>query len=135
MIDNYPEVKAVIDKIGDPQKEEDCIALFDMMLYITKQPPKIWRGSMIGFGEYKYTLKNGRGGKWFLTGFCQRKKFLVIYIIAGFYRYEALLKELGKFENGVSCLYVKNLADIDKVALAELIGLSVDYVRGQYDVV
>ncbi|MFP2996273.1 DUF1801 domain-containing protein [Spongiivirga sp. MCCC 1A20706] len=135
MIDQYPEVKAVIDKIGDAQKEADCKTLFDMMSHITKQPPKIWRGSMVGFGEYKYTQKNGREGRWFLTGFCQRKKFLVIYVIAGFYRYEALLKELGKFETGVSCLYVKQLADVDKVVLAELIGLSIDYMKSQYEII
>ncbi len=135
MIDHYPEVKAVLDKIGDTRKEQDCIALFDMMSYITKQPPKIWRGSMIGFGEYKYTLKNGREGRWFVTGFCQRKKFLVIYIISGFHRYEALLKELGTYETGVSCLYVKSLSDIDKIVLVELIGLSVEYIKSQYEVV
>jgi len=135
MIDQHPEAKAVIDKIDNAQKEQDCKTLFDMMSYITKQPPKIWRGSMIGFGEYKYTQKNGREGRWFVTGFCQRKKFLVIYIIPGFYRYETLLKDLGDYETGVSCLYVKSLADVDKVVLAELISLSVDYVKSQHEIV
>lgn len=35
-----------------------------------------------------------------------------------------LLKKLGKYKNGKTCLYIKNLDDIDKLVLAQIIKIT-----------
>lgn len=80
---------------------------------------------MIGYGQYHYRYESGREGDWFLTGFAPRKGALTIYIMPGFERYEALMKQLGKHRTGKSCLYLKKLEDADPEVLTRLIRQSV----------
>lgn len=42
------------------------------------------------------------------------------------------MSKLGKYKTGKSCLYVKNLEDIDMSILKRLIGKSVDHVVERY---
>lgn len=95
------------------------------MKQATKAEPKLWGGSMIGFGSYHYKSESGREGDWFLTGFSPRKQNLTLYIMAGFGQYDELLKKLGKHKTGKSCLYIKGLEDIHLPTLKKLIQLSV----------
>ena len=48
--------------------------------------------------------------------------------MAGFSRYDELMKKLGKHQTGKSCLYVKRLADLDRATLRELIRRSVEHL-------
>ncbi len=98
----------------------------------TGAEPRIWGAGMIGFGSYHYRYASGREGDWFLAGFSPRKHNLTLYIMAGFDRYEALLKRLGKFTTGKSCLYVKRLADVDEAVLRDLIASSVQHMQQTY---
>ena len=45
--------------------------------------------------------------------------------IVGFEKHEALMKKLGKYKTGVSCLYIKKLEDVDEAILRKLIARSV----------
>ena len=45
---------------------------------------------------------------------------------------EALLKRLGKHKMGKSCLYFKQLADLDSSALQQLIAGSIAELRQRY---
>lgn len=126
------KIKEQLAKLDDEQKKEDCFALLQLMMEITGEEPKLWRGNMIGFGTYQYKYESGREGEWFLTGFCPRKNNLVVYIVAGFKEYDGILKQLGKFKTGSSCLYIDSLRDIDSTLLANLISLSVRYMRKKH---
>jgi hypothetical protein len=53
-------------------------------------------------------------------GFSPRKANHVVYLMDGFDGQADLLAGLGKASTGVSCLYIKKLADIDMGVLAEL---------------
>ena len=88
----------------------------------------MWGTSIVGFGEYHYKYASGREGDWFLTGFSPRKQNLTLYIMSGFDQYNELLKKLGKFSTGKSCLYIKKLENIDKKILKELIIKSVQHM-------
>lgn len=68
-----------------------------------------------------------------LAGFAPRKKALTIYIMAGFKLYDSLMKKLGKYKTGKSCLYVERLSDIDEKVLTQLIDKSVQYMRKNYE--
>mgnify|MGYP001800137805 CR=1 FL=1 len=125
-------IKEQLSKLDDEQKREDCFALLQLMMGITNEQPQLWRGNMIGFGRYHYKYESGREGEWFLTGFCPRKNNLVVYIVAGFKEYEALLAKLGKYKTGSSCLYINSLRDVDSKVLSTLISLSVEHMRKKY---
>lgn len=48
--------------------------------------------------------------------------------MAGFERYDALMRKLGKHKTGKSCLYIKSLDDVDLGVLTELVERSVNHV-------
>jgi hypothetical protein len=79
----------------------------------------------VGFGSYHYKYASGREGDWMLTGFSPRAQNSTLYIMDGFTAYGRLLKKLGKHKPGKSCLYVKNLDDVDLNVLRSLIHQSV----------
>jgi hypothetical protein len=57
---------------------------------------------------------------------------MTIYILAGFKPFEPLMKKLGKYKTGSSCLYIKRLSDVDEKVLEKLIIGSVKYMRKNY---
>lgn len=116
----------------DPQKTDDCRALIKIMQRATGEPPKMWGKSMVGFGSYHYKYESGREGDWFLTGFAPRKRELSLYIMPGFDRFAELMSNLGKHKTGKSCLYIKQLGDIDLDVLEQLVSESVEHMRQQY---
>lgn len=70
-----------------------------------------------------------------ITGFAPRKQNISIYIMPGFSKYQTLIKKLGKYKTGKSCLYVKTLSDIDQDILRELVEKSVNDMREMYECV
>ena len=88
----------------------------------------MWGDSIVGFGNYHYKYKSGREGDWFLTGFSPRKQNLTLYIMAGFSGYDNLLKDLGKYKTGKSCLYINKLEDVNLDVLRELVKQSAEHV-------
>ena len=125
---NETSVADFLNNIPDEKKRQDCLALQELMQQVTGTEPKMWGDSIVGFGTYHYKYASGRAGEWFLTGFSPRKQNLTLYIMAGFDQYDELLEKLGKHKTGKSCLYVKQLADIDIVTLRELIQQSVNHL-------
>lgn len=130
------ETNASVDKfinsVKDESIREDCIAIIKMMKSITKEDPKLWGTSMVGFGTYHYKYDSGREGDFFLTGFAPRKQNISIYLMGGFDKQKANLKKLGKHKTGASCLYIKSLKDIDVKVLKEMISQSVKEIKNLY---
>ncbi len=121
-------VDAFLKTIADDARRQDCLTVMKIMKQATKAEPKMWGDSIVGFGSYHYKYASGREGDWFLTGFSPRKQALTLYIMAGFSRYDTLLRKLGKYKTGKSCLYLKRLADVDLAVLKELIQSSVKHL-------
>ncbi len=117
-----------LDAIENEARRNDAYAILKMMQSITKEKPRMWGKSIVGFGTYHYVYATGREGDWFLTGFSSRKDSLTLYIMAGFEEYDDLLKKLGKFKTGKSCLYIKSLNDVHLPTLKELIKKSADFI-------
>jgi len=95
--------------------------------------PKMWGGSIVGFGEYHYVYASGQEGDWPVTSFSPRKTSLSLYIMAGFDNYGPLMEKLGKHKTGKSCLYVNKLEDIDLEVLKTLIAESKNYMESKYE--
>jgi len=129
---NNTSVSAFLKGIEDDNKRLDCRELMTLMKEITGKRPTMWGATMVGFGSYHYKYDSGREGDWFVTGFSPRKQNLTIYIMPGFGRYKTLMKQLGKYKTGKSCLYVKNLDDIDQHVLRQLVAKSVKDMEKMY---
>ena len=105
-------VERFLNSIADEKMCRDCFTIMNMMKEITGSEPKMWGDSIIGFGTYHYVYESGREGDWFLTGFSPRKQNLTLYIMSGFEEYDELMKNLGTYKTGKSCLYIKRLEDM-----------------------
>lgn len=130
---NNASVKDFLETVQDESKKKDCDIVLKMMKRITGEKPKMWGGSIIGFGKYHYKSERSKQeGDWFITGFSPRKQNLTIYIIAGFTAYGELMKKLGKYKTGAGCLYMNKLADVDIAVLEELVARSYKYMKQKH---
>jgi len=118
-------VEKFLKAVSDEQRRKDCFKLVDIMKAATKSDPAMWGTSIIGFGRHQYKYDSGRELEWFLVGFSPRKQDLTLYIMPGVERYPELMKKLGKYKTGRSCLYIKKLGDVDLPTLKQLIKKSV----------
>ncbi len=123
------QTKASVDKfistIKDENIRKDCYTIIKIMKSVTKEEPKMWGLSIIGFGTYHYKYASGREGDMCIAGFSPRKQNLTIYLEPGFTKQKALLEKLGKHKTSKVCLYIKSLKDVDVKILKELIANSV----------
>lgn len=126
-------VTAFIKAIEDPAKRADARKVAAMMRRATGKRARMWGPSIVGYGTYHYEYASGREGDFMITGFSPRKQALTVYILAGFSRYDSLMKKLGRYRTGKSCLYIKRLADVDENVLERLINESVKYMRKNYE--
>ena len=126
---NNASVEGFINAVKDEETRKDCFEILKMMKQVTKEEPKMWGSSIVGFGSYHYKGKSGREGDWMLTGFSPRKQNLTLYLMGGFDEQAVLLKKLGKHKTSVGCLYINKLADVDKKVLKELVQASVKRMK------
>ena len=126
-------VTAFIAAIEDRQQRADAGKLSAMMRAATGSRARMWGTSIVGFGSYRYKYASGREGEWPLVGFSPRKNNMTLYIMPGFATYAPLMRKLGKYKTGKSCLYIKKLGDIDEAVLKHLIEDSVQKMRTRYE--
>ena len=130
---NDVDVLTFLESVNDEIKRKDAMTLLAMMKKITRQEPKMWGSSIVGFGSFHYKSERSKQeGDWFMTGFSPRKQNLTVYIIPGFAKYETLMKKLGKFKTSVSCLYINKLTDVDSKVLIELITVAYKDMKEKY---
>jgi len=125
-VDAYLASKASSEQLAD------CKAIMAMCKRVTKEQPRMWGPSIVGYGRYTYTYESGRSGDTCLVGFAVRGKELVVYVLAESPGQLDLLSRLGKHKMGKSCLYFKRLADLDAKVLEALIAQSVAEIRQRY---
>ncbi len=126
---NDASVEGFLNSVEDEQTRKDCFEILKMMKQVTKEAPKMWGASIVGFGSYHYKGASGREGDWMLTGFSPRKQNLTLYLMGGFDLHKDLLKKLGKYKTSVGCLYIKKLDDVDKKVLKKLVTGSVKTMK------
>jgi hypothetical protein len=122
---NEASVTGFLNKIKDEEKRIDSFEILKLMQQVTKQEPKMWGSSIIGFGNIHLKYESGRELDWFITGFSPRKQNLTLYVLGSYNPHTDLLKKLGKHKTGVGCLYINKLKDVDIKVLKELVKQSV----------
>ena len=113
-------VQKFLNDIPDPVKRKDCKTVAAMMSEISGYKPKMWGPSIVGFGSYHYKYASGQEGDWPLICFSPRKQNLTLYVLSGSDDENELLRKLGKHTTGKSCLYIKQLSDVDLPTLKTL---------------
>jgi len=114
-------VEAYLAGIEDESRRKDCEALATLMSKATKEKPKMWGPSIVGFGSYHYKYDSGREGDSCLTGFSSRKGDITVYVVKSFPGQEKLLSKLGKHKTGGGCLYIRALSDVDSKVLEQIV--------------
>lgn len=125
-------VDAYLASRASPEQMADSKRIMAICKRVTKQKPKMWGPSMVGYGSYAYTYESGHSGESAVAAFAIRGKDLVVYIIADSAAQKARLARLGKHKMGRSCLHIRRLTDVDVGVLEELIADSVAEVKRRY---
>src|SRR5688572_27614269 len=110
-----------IDSRANAQQRADIREVMALFKRITRQTPRMWGPSMVGYGSYRYTYESGRTGEMPLAAFAIRGRELVVYVDAEGREQKALLSRIGRHKIGKSCLYFKQLADLDTSVLEKLV--------------
>jgi len=121
-----------LNAIEDAQVKADCKALVKLMKEVSGFEPAMWGGSIVGFGKYHYKYESCHEGDSCLTGFSPRKGNISIYTNMYLEDDSPLMKKLGKFKNGKSCIYIKKMADIDPSILAKVIDKGIKGIKLKY---
>ena len=121
-----------IAAIANEEQRSDARSLVVLMRKVTKQEPRMWGPSIVGFGSYHYKYASGHEGDSALTGFAARGKELVVYMAPGFEDRDVLLAKLGEHRSGKVCVYIKRLANVDLKVLEKLLARSVTDTKRRY---
>jgi hypothetical protein len=121
-----------IAAIANEEQRNDAKTLVALMRRVTKQEPRMWGPTIVGFGSYHYKYASGHEGDSALAAFAVRGRELVVYIAPDFESRDLLLAKLGKHKIGKVCLYIRRLANIDLKILETLVGRSVADTKSRY---
>lgn len=124
-------VEAYLAARAKGQQDADSRTLMAMFTRLTGEPPKMWGPSIVGHGSYRYTYESGRSGEAPLAAFAIRGRDLVVYLDCEDST-RALLPKLGKHTMSKSCLYFKQLADLDVAVLEQLVANAMANVQARY---
>jgi hypothetical protein len=115
--------------VENEQKKIDSFRLIELMREWSGFEPKMWGPTIIGFGSYHYKYASGHEGDAPLIGFSPRKAQFSLYVFIPTDDSKNLLKDLGKFNMGKSCIYIKKLSDIDILILEKLCKATLAYLN------
>lgn len=125
-------VEDYIASRANAQQCADCQELMVLFEKVTGHPPRMWGPSIVGHGTYRYTYESGRSGEAPLAGFAIRGRELVVYLLCEEEAQRSLLAKLGKHKMTKSCLYFKQLSDLDRPTLEKLVVRSIAEVKQRY---
>lgn len=120
--------------VQNEEKRADSFQLIGLMKNWSGFEPKMWGPTIVGFGSYHYKYASGHEGDAPMIGFSPRKAEFSLYVFAPTEKSEQLLKDLGKFKMGKSCIYVKKLSEIRLSTLEKLCRESFAYLEKNYEI-
>lgn len=115
------DVEAFLASVPDERRRADAREALAVLREVTGAEPRMWGGSIVGFGEVAYRGAGGATSDWFAVGLAPRKAALTLYGLTYDGSNDDLLARLGPHTTGKGCLYVKRLADLDRDVLTALV--------------
>ncbi|HKV74849.1 MAG TPA: DUF1801 domain-containing protein [Gemmatimonadales bacterium] len=125
-------VQDYIASRASEQQRTDVRELMALFKSNTRHSPKMWGPSIVGYGSQGYSYESGRTGEVPLACFAIRGRDIVVYVAAESRKQKALLARLGKHSMGKSCLYFRQLGDLDKSVLRQIVAGSIAEFRQRY---
>ena len=125
-------VETYIAARANAQQYTDCRELMALFKKVTRSSPRMWGPSIVGYGTCRYTYESGRTGEVPLASFAFRGRDMVVYLYAEGEEQRSLLSKLGKHKMGKTCLYFRQLADLDRSTLERLVVGSIAEFRQRY---
>ncbi|WP_299503402.1 DUF1801 domain-containing protein [uncultured Roseobacter sp.] len=129
------DVPRFLNDVTPERRHREAAVLNALFQEVTGWQPRLWSGSILGYGTYDYTYASGRSGTFLATGFSPRKARLSVYIMPGYADFGHILTDLGKHKTGKSCLYINKLEDVDMQVLKTLIRAGLDDLATRWPVV
>ena len=127
-------VESHIAALANEEQRNDAQTLVALMRKVTKQEPRMWGPSIVGFGSYHYRYASGHEGDSALAAFAARGRELVVYIAPEFEGRDVLLAGLGEHRTGKVCVYIRRLANVDLKVLEKLVARSVADTKSRYEI-
>lgn len=130
---NDASVEDFINNVEGDTKRTDSLTLLEIYKRATKELPKMWGSSLIGFGQYHYKSdRSTQEGDWPLAAFSPRKQNLTLYVSPGMASLGDLLGKLGKHKTSKGCVYINKLAEVDLAVLEEIVERSYIQARKMF---
>ena len=125
-------VSAFINGVDNETRRKDAKTLLALMKKVTGEKPTMWGPSIIGFGSYHYTYESGREGDMLAVGFSPRKGNMALYVLGSLDDDDPLLRRLGPYKRGKSCLYLTALNKIDLSVLEQVVRKSYQATKAKW---
>jgi len=120
-----------VDEVKNAVRRRDAATMLELLGRVTGEEPRMWGPSIVGFGRYHYRYASGRQGDMAAAGFSPRAGATTVYLADGFEAHNELLDRLGPHTTGASCLYLKDLEQVDLDVLEELLAASYAVVSAE----
>lgn len=117
------ELEKFLANVTPAKRQRDARTMLALMERVTGEPPTLSR-TIVGFGSYHYRYESGREGDVAAAGFAPRKTATVVYLMDGVGAHADDLDRLGPHTTGVSCLYIKDLEQVDLAVLERIVARS-----------
>lgn len=125
-------VDEVLDRASGPRRAE-AAELVDLFAAASGEPPVVWAGRIVGFGEYEYRYDSGHGGRAPLLAFAPGPTRHTIYLPKDFSeRWPDLMAGLGKYRASKVCLYLTRLTGVDRGVLRAMLERSLAETRAEW---
>ena len=118
-------VDEFVAAVKPAKRQRDALAMIELLRDVTGREPELW-GTIIGFGSCHYRSASGTEGDSPIAAFSPRRESTTVYTLRTAAHGE-LLAKLGTHDTGVSCLYIKDLEQVDAGVLREIV--TEDYHR------
>lgn len=114
-------VEEFLDSVENKVRREDGFQVLEIFKRVTKLEPKMWGPAIVGFGSRMIKYSDGRELAWPTAAFSPRKQNLTLYVHTGTEKQKKLLEKLGKHSTSASCLYIRQLSDVNIEVLEKVI--------------
>jgi hypothetical protein len=124
-------VGVFVAEVAPAKRRRDAETLIALMREVSGREPELW-GTIVGFGSCHYRYPTGTEGDMPLLAFAPRKAAMTVYVDA-VSAHERALAHLGPHTSSVSCLYIRDLEEVDQAVLRRILEQSFAYATSGGD--
>ncbi|WP_435747865.1 DUF1801 domain-containing protein [Microbacterium sp. PMB16] len=106
------DVAGLIARSSPAVRRRDAETLTALMREVSGREPATW-GTIVGFGSAHYRYPTGTEGDTGILAFAPRKASTTVYLLDGTDAHSEALAQLGPHTTGASCVYIKDLEQVD----------------------